>query len=79
MYDSSQPHEMQPTRFLCPWDLPGKSTGVGLPLPSPYQKPQTCKSIQHFLGGEKMSQSGWEEGQKWVQTTQEGWGRSQKA
>ena len=27
--DSSQPHELQPTRLLCPWDFPGKSTGVG--------------------------------------------------
>ena len=23
------PHGLQPTRFLCPWDFPGKSTGVG--------------------------------------------------
>ena len=22
-------HGLQPTRFLCPWDLPGKSIGVG--------------------------------------------------
>ena len=27
--DSLQPHGLQPTRLLCPWDLPGKSTGVG--------------------------------------------------
>ena len=26
---------MQPTRLLCPWDLPGKSTGEGVPSPSP--------------------------------------------
>ena len=26
--DSSQPHGLQPTRLLCPWDFPGKSTGV---------------------------------------------------
>ena len=36
--DSSQPHGLQPTRLLRPWDFPGKSTGVGchslLPLPS---------------------------------------------
>ena len=23
------PHELQPTRLLCPWDDPGKNTGVG--------------------------------------------------
>ena len=27
--DSSQPHGLQPIRFLCPWGFPGKSTGVG--------------------------------------------------
>ena len=27
--DSSQPHGLQPTRLLCPWDFPGNSTGVG--------------------------------------------------
>ena len=42
MSDSSRPHGLQPTRLLCPWDFPGKSTGVGrhccllsLHLPSP--------------------------------------------
>ena len=24
-----QPHGLQPTRFLCPWDFLGKKTGVG--------------------------------------------------
>ena len=28
MSDSLQPHGLQPTRFLCPWDSPGKNTGV---------------------------------------------------
>ena len=27
--DSSQPHGLQPTRLLHPWDFPGKGTGVG--------------------------------------------------
>ena len=26
---SSRPHGLQPTRLLCPWDFPGKSTEVG--------------------------------------------------
>ena len=30
--DSSRPHGLQPTRLLCPWDFPGKSTGVGCHL-----------------------------------------------
>ena len=29
MSESSWPHGWQPTRLLRPWDLPGKSTGVG--------------------------------------------------
>ena len=29
MQDSQKPHIMQPTRLLHPWDVPGKSTGVG--------------------------------------------------
>ena len=29
MSDPSQPHGLQPTRPLRPWDFPGKSTGVG--------------------------------------------------
>ena len=27
--DSLQPHGLQPTRLLSPWDIPGKNTGVG--------------------------------------------------
>ena len=27
--DSLRPHGLQPARFLCPWDFPGKNTGVG--------------------------------------------------
>ena len=29
MSDSSRLHGLQPTRLLCLWDFPGKSTGVG--------------------------------------------------
>ena len=29
MSDSVQPHRLQPTRLPCPWDSPGKNTGVG--------------------------------------------------
>ena len=27
--DSLRPHGLLPTRLLCPWDFPGKNTGVG--------------------------------------------------
>ena len=29
MSNSVQPHRWQPTRLPCPWDSPGKNTGVG--------------------------------------------------
>ena len=29
MSDSLRPHGWQPARLLCPWDSPGKNTGVG--------------------------------------------------
>ena len=29
MSDFLGPHGLKPTRLLCPWDFPGKSTGVG--------------------------------------------------
>ena len=29
MSDSVRPHRWQPTRLCCPWDSPGKNTGVG--------------------------------------------------
>ena len=32
MSDSLQPHGLEPARLLCPWDFPGKSTGVGCRL-----------------------------------------------
>ena len=33
-----RPHGL-PTRLLCPWDFPGKNTGVGLSFPSPRDLP----------------------------------------
>ena len=29
MSDSLSPYELSPSRLLCPWDFPGKNTGVG--------------------------------------------------
>ena len=29
MSDALRPHGLRPTRLLCPWDSPGKNTGVG--------------------------------------------------
>ena len=27
--ESLRPHGLQPARLLCPWDFPGKNTGMG--------------------------------------------------
>ena len=29
MSNALQPHGLQPTRLLCPWNFPGKNTGMG--------------------------------------------------
>ena len=34
-----RPHGMQPARLLCPWNFPGKNTGVGQLFPSPGDLP----------------------------------------
>ena len=31
--DSVRPHRLKPIRLLCPWDSPGKNTGVGCHFP----------------------------------------------
>ena len=36
---SLQPHGLSPARLICPWDSPGKNTGVGLPFPPPGDLP----------------------------------------
>ena len=51
MSDPQRPHGLQPTRLLHPWDLPGNSIGVGVPLPSPgIQIGSTQKSQESRIG-----------------------------
>ena len=38
--DPQRPHGLQPSKLFCPWDLPGKSTGVG------------CHCLLHLLNKE---------------------------
>ena len=52
MSDSVQPHRRQPTRLLCPWDSPGKNTGVGchfllqcMKVKSESEVTQTCPTL----------------------------------
>ena len=46
MSNSSRPHGLQPTRLLCLWDFPGKSTGVGCHCL--LQKKAECQRINAF-------------------------------
>ena len=39
MSDSLQPHGLQPTRLLCPWDFSLHEYWSGLPFPSPGDLP----------------------------------------
>ena len=38
---------MQPTRLPCPWDSPGKNTGVGCHFLLQYMKVKKVKSLSH--------------------------------
>ena len=53
MSDSSQPHGLQPTRLPCPWDSPGKNTGVGchfllqcMKMKSESEVTQSCPTLR---------------------------------
>ena len=52
--DSVRPHRRQSTRLLCPWDSPGKNTGVGCPfllqcmkVKSESEVAQLCPTLSH--------------------------------
>ena len=51
MSDSVQPHGLQPTRLLHPWDSPGKNTGVGchfflMKVKSESEVAQSCLTLR---------------------------------
>ena len=54
MSDSVRPHRRQPTRLPCPWDPPGKNTGVGchfllqcMTVKSESEVAQSCPTLMH--------------------------------
>ena len=49
MSNCLQPHGLQPARLLCPWDSPGKNTGVGLPCPPPGDLPDPEIKLARLL------------------------------
>ena len=48
MSDSVQPHRQQPTRLLCPWDSPGKNTGVGCHFRLQCMKVESESEVAHL-------------------------------
>ena len=57
MSDSVRPHRRQPTRLPCPWDSPGKNTGVGchfllqcMKVRSESEVAQRCPTLQDPMG-----------------------------
>ena len=55
--DSVRPHGLQPTRLLCPWDSPGKNTGVGchfllqcMKVKSESEVTQSCLTLRDPMG-----------------------------
>ena len=56
MSDSVLPHRRQPTRLRCPWDSPGKNTGVGchfllqcMKVKSESEVIQSCPTLSDFM------------------------------
>ena len=47
--DSLPPHELQPSRLLCPWNSPGRNMGVGshFPLPGDLPNPGLNTGLLH--------------------------------
>ena len=45
MSDSVRPHRLQPTRLRCPWDSPGKNTGVGCHFLLQYTKVKSEREV----------------------------------
>ena len=57
MSDSVQPHRRQPTRLPCPWDSPGKNTGVNchfllqcMKVKSESEVAQSCLTLRNPMG-----------------------------
>ena len=56
MSDSVWPHRQHPTRLLCPWDSPGKNTGVGchfllqcMKVKSESEVAQSCPTLSNLM------------------------------
>ena len=64
MSDSVRPHRRQPTRLCCPWDFPGKNTGVGchillqcMKVKRESEVAQSCPTLRDPMDGSPSSSS----------------------
>ena len=57
--DSLQPHGLQPTRLLHPWDFPGNNTGVGCHCLLHDQPRQHIKKQRHYFANKGPSSQGY--------------------
>ena len=62
-----RPHGLQPTRLLCPWDSPGKNTGVGshfllqcMKMKSETEVTQSCLTLCNPMDCSPPGSSWWE-------------------
>ena len=51
MFDSLQSNGLQPVRLLCPWNYPGKNTGVPFPTPGDLPDPEIKLMSPALAGG----------------------------
>ena len=70
-----RPHRRQPTRLLCPWDSPGKNTGVGCHCLLWYVAITACK-VCFLLRRSKSSTLSWSKQSCLIQAKVLAWGRS---
>ena len=63
MSDSLQPHRQQPTRLLCPWDSPGKNTGLGCHFLLQYMLITTLNVNRLNAPTKRHRQAGWVQNQ----------------
>ena len=77
MSDSVRPHRRQPTRLPCPWDSPGKNTGMGchfllqcMKVKSQSEVAQSCPTLSdpldHSLEGSSVHGFSRQEYWSWV-------------
>ena len=57
MSNSVQPQRLQPTRLCCPWDSPGKNTGVGCHFLLQYDLPRWHMKKQRYYFASKAPSS----------------------